>query len=706
MKLRLFTLCLLAAGSAVASPVALAVAASANQAVSSTAASTDPYLWLEEVQGKQAMQWVEAQNALSVKALQAHPQYQQFYNKTLEVMDSPTKIDYPSRQGNYLYNFWRDATHQRGIYRRTTAESYASGKPVWETVLDIDALAKADNENWVFKGMNCLYPAYRHCLVNLSRGGADAVVVREFDAHDKRFVKDGFQLPEAKSRVSWLDQNTVYVGTDFGPNSMTKSGYPRIVKIWQRGTALSSAKTLFEGQVDSISAGASRSFSLSGHQDYVFEATSFYTNKAWLRDGDRLIPVPKPDSADFAGELNGQLILQLKADWPEYQLKQGSLVTMPVAAIKAGKTEVSLLLAPTATSSIQSVSRTKDYLLVTLLDDVKSKVLRLSYQQNGWQQQALALGQNATISVFNTEETDNLFHYNVTGFLTPATLAQGDAQTLKTSELRKAPSWFDESKFKVEQHKAKSADGTLVPYFVVMAKDAKLDGKNPTLLYGYGGFEVSMQPAYSAGIGINWLSQGGVYVLANIRGGGEYGPAWHQAAQLQHKMKSYEDFIAIAEDLVARQITSPRHLGIKGGSNGGLLTGATMVLRPDLFNAVVSQVPLLDMQRYHKLLAGASWMAEYGNPENAQDWAVISRYSPYQNLQANVKYPKAFFYTSTRDDRVHPGHARKMVARMLEQKHPVLYFENIEGGHAGAADNKQSARMAALEYSYLWQQLR
>lgn len=703
MKIRLLTVLLLAAGSASAAQPAAPVASS-NATAATTAA--DPYLWLEDVQGKKAMQWVEAQNNLSTKALSAYPKYQQFYQKTLEVMDSPNKIDYPGRQGAYLYNFWRDAKHQRGLYRRTTAESYATGKPEWETILDVDALAKAENENWVFGGMQCLYPEYRHCLVRLSRGGADATVVREFDKQSKSFVKDGFQLPEAKSQVAWLDKDTVYVGTDFGPGSMTNSGYPRISKIWQRGTPLTAAKTIYEGKVESISAGAYRSFSVDGQMDFAFETTSFYTSKAWIREGDKLIAIPKPDSADLTGQLNGQLILQLKEDWPQFNLKQGSLVTMPIAAIKAGKTEVSLLLAPTATSSIQSVDRTKDHLLVTLLDDVKSKVLRLTFKDGQWQQTELALGQNASIGVFNTEETDNLFHYTVTGFLTPATLAQGDADTLKTTELRKSPSWFDESRFKVEQFKAKSADGTLVPYFVVMAKDTKLDGKNPTLLYGYGGFEVSMQPSYSAGVGMNWLSEGGVYVLSNIRGGGEYGPAWHQAAQLHNKMKSYEDFVAIAEDLVARKITSPRHLGIKGGSNGGLLTGATMVLRPDLFNAVVSQVPLLDMQRYHKLLAGASWMAEYGNPEKAEDWAVISRYSPYQNLKADVKYPKAFFYTSTRDDRVHPGHARKMVARMLEQQHPVLYFENIEGGHAGAADNKQSARMSALEYSYLWQQLR
>lgn len=678
----------------------------ATTSATSAASAADPYLWLENVDSKAAMDWVAQQNALSTKQLEAYPKYQQFYQKTLEVMDSPSKIDFPSREGKYLYNFWRDAKHQRGVYRRTSAESYASGKPVWETVLDIDALAKAENENWVFKGMDCLYPDYNLCLVNLSRGGADASVVREFDKSKGTFVKGGFELPEAKSSVSWIDQNSVYVGTDFGPGSMTDSGYAKTVKIWQRGTPLSAATTLYDGAKTSVSAGAYRSFSVDGSYDFIYEATSFYTNKAWLLQGDQRIAIPKPDSADISGMIAGQILLELKQDWPEHQLKQGSLVAMQISSIIAGKPEVTLLLAPTATVSLQSVTRTKDHLLVTVLDDVKSRVLKLSFQDNQWVSSELNLADNASISVFNTEETDNLFHYVVNGFLTPTSLMASDSVTAKSTLLRQAPSWFDESKFKVEQYKAKSKDGTQIPYFVVMAKDLKLNGKNPTLLYGYGGFNISMTPSYSATVGLNWLMEGGVYVLSNIRGGGEYGPAWHQAAQLHQKMKSYEDFAAIAEDLIARNITSPKHLGIKGGSNGGLLTGASMVLRPELYGAVISQVPLLDMQRYHTLLAGASWMAEYGDPAKAEDWNVIKSYSPYHNVKAGVKYPTAFFYTSTRDDRVHPAHARKMVARMLEQKHPVLYFENIEGGHAGAADNKQSARMSALEYSYLWQQLR
>lgn len=669
-------------------------------------AEQDPYLWLEEVHGERAMEWVEQQNEMAQQELAQSELYQLMYDQTLEVLDSDDRIDFPSRQGEYLYNFWRDANNQRGLYRRTTVESYASGKPEWQVVLDIDALAAAEDENWVYKGMSCLYPDYQRCLVNLSRGGADATVVREFDKNSMSFVEDGFTLPEAKSRVGWINQDSLYVATDFGKDSLTTSGYPREVRVWHRGADLAKAPALFNGDVDSVAAGAYRIFTATANYDVVYESPNFYSNKMWLRHNDELLAIPKPDSATLRTIFNDQLILMLREDWSEHGFKQGSLVAMPMSSVHSGKAEASLVMAPTETMSIQGVTRTKDHLLITVLQDVTSRVFKLEASEQGWQVQDLELADNASISVFNTDETDNVFHYTVNGFLTPTTLMQNDTATQKASQLRQAPSWFDEARFDVQQYKAKSADGTQVPYFVVKAKDVELNGKNPTLLYGYGGFEVSMRPSYSAVLGRNWLEQGGVYVLGNIRGGGEYGPAWHQAALQKNRMRAYEDFFAIAEDLIERKITAPQHLGIKGGSNGGLLTGAAMVLRPELFNAVISQVPLLDMKRYHLLLAGASWMAEYGNPDDPEMWEVIKTYSPYHNLHKDRTYPRAFFYTSTRDDRVHPAHARKMVARMLEQEHPVVYFENIEGGHAGASDNRQSARMAALEYSYLWQQLK
>lgn len=669
-------------------------------------AEQDPYLWLEDVHGEQAMEWVAQQNEIAEQQLAQSELYQHLFDQTLAVLDSNDRIDFPSRQGNYLYNFWRDATNQRGLYRRTSTESYASGKPEWQVVLDIDALAEAEGENWVYKGMSCLYPDYQRCLVNLSRGGADATVVREFDKATMSFVKNGFALPEAKSRVGWIDQDSLYVATDFGEGSLTTSGYPREVRIWQRGAELDKAPALFLGDVDSVAAGAYRIFTAAAHYDVVYESPNFYSNKMWLRHQGELLAIPKPDSATLRTIFNDQLIMMLREDWSEFGFKQGSLVAMPLAAVQTGKATASLVMAPTETMSIQGVTSTKDHLLITVLHDVTSRVYRLAATDDGWQVNDLDLAENASISVFNTDETDNVFHYTVNGFLTPTTLIQSDTATLKANQLRQAPSWFDEASFEVKQYKASSADGTQVPYFIVKAKGVELNGTNPTLLYGYGGFEVSMRPSYSATLGRNWLERGGIYVLGNIRGGGEYGPAWHQAALQKNRLRAYEDFFAIAEDLIERNITSARHLGIKGGSNGGLLTGAAMVLRPELFNAVISQVPLLDMKRYHLLLAGASWMAEYGNPDDAEMWEVIKAYSPYHNLHKDRTYPRAFFYTSTRDDRVHPAHARKMVARMLEQDHPVVYFENIEGGHAGASDNRQSARMAALEYSYLWQQLK
>ncbi|WP_341503910.1 prolyl oligopeptidase family serine peptidase [Gallaecimonas sp. GXIMD4217] len=669
-------------------------------------AGDDPFLWLEEVQGEKALNWVKERNGTSLEALTASPEYQKAYDNILQVLDSDKKIDYPSRRGKYLYNFWRDAEHQRGLYRRTTLASYASGKPKWEAVLDVDALAKAEGENWVFKGMSCLYPDYEHCVVNLSRGGADATVSREFNSRTKHFVEGGFTLPEAKGGFSFIDKDTVFVSTDFGEGTTTDSGYPRQVKIWHRGQPLDKAELIYETSQDAVSAGGYRAFSKHGNLDIVYDAPSFFTNRAWIRHDGKLIKVPKPDDAQFTAYFNKQLIIKLRSDWPEKGFKRGALVSLALDKALAGKDDFQPLLSPGERLSIEDVATTQDHLLVTVLDNVKSRVLRLTPGKDGWQQQDLALADNASIGVFNTDEADNDFYYTVTGFLEPTTLYRADANKVKPQQLRQSPSWFDASTMTVEQHQAKSKDGTLVPYFLVKHKDTKLNGKNPTLLYGYGGFEVSLTPYYSANTGMNWLSEGGVYVLANIRGGGEFGPAWHQAALQKHRMKAYEDFIAVAEALIANKVTSPEHLGIQGGSNGGLLVGATMVLRPDLFNAVVCQVPLLDMKRYHKLLAGASWMAEYGNPDDAAMWEVIKSYSPYQNVKQGVDYPKAFFTTSTRDDRVHPGHARKMVAKMQSQGHDVLYFENTEGGHAGAADNKQRAKVYALVYSYLWSQLK
>ncbi len=673
------------------------------------AAQEDPYLWLEKVQSPKALDWVKKQNASSTAVLEKVEGFKSVYESTLKLLNSRDRIPYAGKMGKFFYNYWRDAKNPRGIYRRTTLEEYKKKNPKWEIVFDLDAYAKKTGKNYVWKGMSVRYPAYDRGLMQLSIGGADAVVVKEFDIESKSFVKGGFELPNAKSRVSWKDKNSIYVGTNFGPGSLTKSGYPRIAKLWKRGTALKDAKTIYEAKATSISTGAGRMYSGKDYVDYVADAVTFFDSDFYIQDSSKgNVKINLPKSADITGYFKKQLIIKLKKPF-----KQGSEVYPPgsvliesLAKIRAGKAQYKLIAKPTKNSSIASVSTTKDTLLVNMMEDVVSRLYQYRMDKSGkWARKEVKVGLNGTVSVFNTSDNNNDYFVNYNGFLTPGTLYMVDGTSGKVSALKSAPAKFNAKPFIVDQFLVKSKDGTNIPYFVIRRKDMKKDGHNPTLLYGYGGFMVSMRPFYSAGKGINWLEKGGVFVLANIRGGGEYGPRWHQVALKKNRMKCYEDFIAVAEDLIRRKITKPAKLGIQGGSNGGLLVGATFVLRPDLFNAVVCQVPLLDMKRYTKLLAGASWADEYGDPDKPDMWNYIKTYSPYQNVKKGVKYPEVLFTTSTKDDRVHPAHARKMVARMKEQGHKIYYYENTEGGHAGAANNKQRAYMAALEYAYLYKKL-
>ena len=668
----------------------------------------DAYLWLEEVEGQKALAWVDEQNKESTKALENNPAFQQSYDATLKVLNSNERIPYASQRGDYLYNFWQDKDHQRGIYRRTTLEQYRLDDPKWETVLDIDALAAKDGQSWVYKGMDCLYPDYNRCLVRLSPGGTDAVVVREFDMQSKSFVQGGFELPEAKSDINWKDKDHVYVGTDFGPGSLTDSGYPAIIKLWKRGTPLSDAKTLYTADKASVAATGYRMHGKDGAVDILYDATTFYTNKVFMLDNGEKVLLPLPKDAQIGAYLNGQLFVQLTSDWTVNgaSFKQGSIIHADIRNIAKGNANFKLLLEPSDSLSISNIKTTKSALLVTVLDNVRSQVLRYSQDSRGqWQKTKVNLDDTGTLSVFNASEASDDFFVQYASFLSPSSLYRVEGETGKVELLKSQTAQFDASNLVTKQHWATSKDGTKVPYFIVMRKDIKLDGSNPTLLYGYGGFEVSLKPFYSSTVGVNWLSKGGVYVLSNIRGGGEFGPRWHQAALKKNRHKAYEDFEAIAEDLIDRGITSPRHLGIQGGSNGGLLMGAALTRRPELYNAVVCQVPLLDMKRYTKLLAGASWAAEYGDPDKPEMWDYIKTYSPFHNLDAGKDYPKVFFTTSTKDDRVHPGHARKMVARMKDMGKDLYYFENTEGGHAGAADNKQRAYVYGLTYSYLWERL-
>ena len=677
----------------------------------------DPYLWLEDVQGERALAWVRERNAESEGVLQARPGFETLRAQLREVLDSKEQIPYVTRRGEWLYNFWRDAAHPRGLWRRTTLAEYRKAQPAWETLIDVDALGKAEGENWVWSAATCLGPDYRRCMVALSRGGADATVVREFDSVARRFVEGGLSLPEAKTRVEWKDADTLYVGTDFGAGSLTASGYPRVIKAWRRGTPLSAAATVFEGEVQDVAAyvGVDRT---PGFERTEFgRVLDFYSTRSYLMQGESLRLLDKPADAKLTF-WREHVLLELRSDWTVAGTTwpRGALLVADAAAFLKGERRFTALFTPTATRSLASFGATRSRLLVDVLDNVASRIEEWTPQAGGWTRREMQAPYPGSLSITPLHdpliENDPLaeaYLLNVSDFLQPDTLQFGRtgsaAEDTKREVLKSRPAFFDATGMRVEQRFATSQDGTRVPYFVIWPRGARADGANPTLLYGYGGFEVSQTPWYSGAIGRAWTTQGGVFVLAHIRGGGEFGPAWHQAAVKLNKQKSYDDFAAVAEDLIAAKITSPQHLGIQGGSNGGLLVGAVMLQRPELFNAVVCQVPLLDMQRYHKLLAGASWMAEYGDPEKPEEWAAISRYSPYQNVRAGKRYPKVLFTTSTRDDRVHPGHARKMAARMREQGHPLLYWENIEGGHGGAADNGQRAQMMALEYSFLWQQL-
>ena len=687
--------------------------------VTANATPADPFLWLEDVQGERALAWVRQRNAESEGLLQATPGFAEMRTALREVLDSRAQIPYVARRGDWFYNLWRDAANPRGLWRRTTLAEYRKPEPVWETVLDIDALGKAEGENWVWAGSTCLAPEYRRCLISLSRGGADARVVREFDTVTKAFVKDGFTLPEAKSAVAWLDADTLFVGTDFGPGSLTASGYTRVTKRWQRGTpfaALAAAAPFFEGEVQDVAAGVSVDRTPGFERITAYRALDFYTNSLALLQGDKLVPIDKPADAQLSF-WRERVLIQLRSDWTVggRTWPQGALLVGNAAAYLKGERQLEAVFTPTATRSLSSFTATRDVLLLTVSDNVASRIEEWRHADGRWSKRDVKAPFPGTLSVqplhdpqLKTDTLADAYFMNVADLLQPDTLQLGRVGSDARDLLKTRPAFFDAAGMRVEQLFATSADGTRVPYFVIWPKGAKADGTNPTLLYGYGGFEVSMQPSYSGTRGRAWLARGGVFVLANIRGGGEFGPGWHQAAIKANKQKSYDDFIAVAEDLIRRKITDPRHLGIQGGSNGGLLVGAVMLQRPELFNAVVCQVPLLDMQRYHRLLAGASWMAEYGDPDKPEEWAWISKYSPYQNVpakEAGRKLPKVLFATSTRDDRVHPGHARKMAAKMAEQGHPLLYWENIEGGHGGAADNGQRAQMMALEFAFLWQQL-
>ncbi len=674
--------------------------------------TSDPFLWLEEIEGKQALEWVHARNRECFDELQSDDRYEKFLAQSESLLNAKDRIPYGSIRGKFVYNFWQDSKNVRGIIRRTSLESYRSITPKWETVLSIDELAKAEKENWVYKGSSWLTPNYERCLIKLSRGGTDASVYREFDTIAKHFVEDGFTIPEAKSGVAWLDRNTLLIGTDWGENSLTESGYPRIVKLWKRGKPLDKAEVIFEGKHKDIGIWPRVMDSGDETLALVEQSLTFFTGAYHLiNTNGKLIRLPLQDSADLVGFYAGRLLFTLREAW-EVDGKthpQGALLAINAAMFQStGKLPViETIITPNKQTSIEGVTFSRSGLYITLLQNVKGLILRFKVDaQNGkWSSNPVPLPKNGTVSISSANIHSDTIFVNYEDYITPDRLSEFDSHKEKITVLKSLPSKFNASELEVNQHMAKSADGTQVPYFVIHRKGIKPDKNTPTILYGYGGFEISLKPSYSATIGKLWLERGGAYAVANIRGGGEFGPRWHKAALKTKRQRAYDDFIAVAEDLIKRGITSPKHLGISGGSNGGLLVGAIFTQRPDLMNGVVCRVPLLDMLRYTKLLAGASWAAEYGDPEDPEMRKAILRYSPYQNVFPDRQYPKVFIETSTKDDRVHPGHARKMVARMREQGHEVLYFENTEGGHSAGANLKQHAKRYALEYVYFSRQL-
>jgi len=670
--------------------------------------TNDPYLWLEEVEAEKALDWAKSLNQECTVELTAASGFEPLESRLLAALDSDARIPGVTLYGDYLYNFWRDKQNPKGIWRRTTMDSYRKDHPEWETVLDIDRLGDVENENWVWKGATMRRPDFQRCLLRLSRGGADATVVREFDIESRSFVDDGFQLPEAKSRATWINDDTIFVGTDFGPGTMTDSGYPRLIKTWKRGTPLSQAKLVFVGKKEDVSVGASVSHDHGWRHEVIVRSDTFWTNESFIRVDQDWIRIDKPSGAEISFFQN-HLLLTLRKDWSVEgrTFKAGSLLAKELPAFLNGDRDLDVLFEPTDRTSLDGFSSTRQFLMINILDNVRNRLVRVRKDGDRWISEDLETPGVGTVSAWGVDsEKSDAYWMSITDFLTPQSLYLGDLTKNSQEKLKSQPGFFDTSGLTIQQREAISKDGTRVPYFMVAREGLNLDGSNPTLLYGYGGFEISMLSSYRAITGISWLEAGGVYVLANIRGGGEFGPRWHQAALKENRQLAYDDFIAIAEDLIERKITSPQHLGIRGGSNGGLLMGNMLIQRPDLFKAIVCQVPLLDMYRYNKLLAGASWMGEYGNPDIPEQWAYLQKYSPYQRVKSGVKYPRTLFTTSTRDDRVHPGHARKMVAKMKDQGHDVLYYENIEGGHGGASDNPQRAFVESLIHTFLWNELK
>ena len=712
--MRISSLFPLAAVAAFAAFSGLGPLSGQSQVTQAVSEQPDPYVWLEDVHGDKAMAWVKAENERSAQVLQADPRYAEFKAEALKILESPDRLATPVFRNGTIYNTWQDAAHVRGIVRKTTLADYLTAQPNWQTVIDYDALAKADNERWVQHGLNCLYPGDSVCMAGLSAGGEDADTQREFDLRTGKFVEGGFVLPRGKQRVAWLDKDTLIIAREWAPGTMTASGYPFVVKLWKRGQSLDQATEIYRGkETDEVGSSGFDMKDAQGHHATILgRGVSFFSREFSLLTPAGVKRIGLPGKSNISGLLDGQIIVSLDENWkPEGSDKtvaQGTVVSLDLKAVEADPAHLkpTVIFAPTAEEFEQQAADTRNHLIITTLDRVQGRAYIYTRGKSGaWTRKKLEVPDNLTVGVVTTNEADDKFFLSLTGFLTPSSLELGDAATGEVKVVKTLPPQFDASKYVVEQMEATSKDGTKVPYFVVRGKDIHYDGSNPTLLTAYGGFQVSETPRYSGATGKLWLDHGGVYVLANIRGGGEFGPAWHEAGLKTQRQRIYDDFAAVGADLVARKITSPRHLGIQGGSNGGLLMGVEFNQHPEMWNAVVIQVPLLDMLGFEHIAAGASWVGEYGSVSVPEERKFLASISPYNNLDASKNYPEPLIFTTTKDDRVGPVHARKFAARMEELHKPFFYDEIVEGGHGAGADLKEQAGTTAETYVYLTRKL-
>ncbi|MEP0391514.1 MAG: prolyl oligopeptidase family serine peptidase [Erythrobacter sp.] len=671
----------------------------------------DPYIWLEEARSDEALAWVTSENERTLSVLEADPRFETLKNEALAIYDSEDRIPFVNFRPDGLYNFWQDKENPKGLLRRTTIESYQGDEPEWETVLDVDALAAAEGKEWVYKGSTCLPPALNKCMIALSDGGEDATIMREFDTSTKSFVEGGFELPhKSQGGIQWIDANTLLVGRDFGEGTLTDSEYPFTSRVWVRGTDIANAPEVFRGQSDDVWAGASLMRDATGEVQLMtaFRGVSFHESEYFVSIDSDWIALDIPKKASPYGIVDGHILFSTDVDWEVdgQTFAADSLIAVELEAFKADPNGAAktLVWAPQERQTKRGGAITAGALYVGLLDNVVGKVLKFNFEDGAWKSDEVALPDNATVGIAASSNESEQIMFTVTDFLNPTTLYYTDGSA-PPQPIKNSPSYFDAAGMEVEQHEATSADGTKIPYFIVKPKGMEMNGETAVLMTGYGGFQVPRLPGYLGSTGKMWLERGGAYVLGNMRGGGEFGPGWHQTAIRENKQRTWDDFIAIGDDLVAKGFTSPEHLGIQGGSQGGLLVGTAFTQRPDLFGAAIVQIPLFDMLRYHVIGRGASWIGEYGDPRIPEQRAWIEGYSPYQLIKEGVDYPTPFLWASTADDRTHPAHARKGAARLKEQGHHYYYFEDMTGGHSGGVDNEQRAKLQALQYVYLMQQL-